>query len=289
MLRPRMLEKAISTLSLLAFAWLATCGLSLEVRAQTTAPSPQAAPSSQTAAPQAADVIVRGIELYKQGDDKGALKVLRRVVKERENEIAAWHYIGLIYSRMGKTDDARKAHEKAAKSGEWLLDRFYTTTPYPDALASIVKYRPLLLLAAESAGKYLELTSNPSRSKAEEWNNRAEMLRDYVEMAEGKSDNAVLTKVYSPKDVEVKARLLTRPEPGYTDAARNNQVTGTVVLRAIFSFDGKVRAIKAIKGLPDGLTYEAIRAARRIKFVPATINGKPVSQYIQIEYNFNIG
>ena len=278
-----MLEKAISTLSLLAFAWLAPCGPSLEARAQA------AAPSSQTAAPQAADVIVRGIELYKQGDDKGALGVLRRVVKERENEIAAWHYIALIYTRMGKTDDARKAHEKAAKSGEWLLDRLYTTTPYPDALASIVKYRPLLLLAAESAAKYLELTSNPSRSKAEEWNNRAEMLRDYVEMAEGKSDNAVLTKVYSPKDVEVKARLLTRPEPGYTDEARNNRVTGTVVLRAIFSFDGKVRAIKAIKGLPDGLTYEAIRAARRIKFVPATINGKPVSQYIQIEYNFNIG
>ncbi len=32
---------------------------------------------------------------------------------------------------------------------------------------------------------------------------------------------------------------------------------------------------------------EAVRAARQIKFVPASIDGKPVSQYFQVEYYFS--
>jgi hypothetical protein len=33
----------------------------------------------------------------------------------------------------------------------------------------------------------------------------------------------------------------------------------------------------------------AVKAARQIKFIPATKDGRPVSQFIQIEYNFRIG
>jgi TonB family protein len=95
-------------------------------------------------------------------------------------------------------------------------------------------------------------------------------------------------RVYTTKDVTSKARILSRPEPQYTEEARRNQVTGTVVLRAIFAANGSVTGIKAIKGLPDGLTEKAIAAARQIKFVPAQKDGRAVSQYIQIEYNFNL-
>ncbi|HKS26370.1 MAG TPA: energy transducer TonB [Pyrinomonadaceae bacterium] len=95
-------------------------------------------------------------------------------------------------------------------------------------------------------------------------------------------------RVYTTKDVTSKARILSRPEPQYTEEARRNQVTGTVVLRAVFSAGGAVTNIKAVKGLPDGLTEKAIAAARQIKFVPAQKDGVNVSQYIQIEYNFNL-
>ena len=95
-------------------------------------------------------------------------------------------------------------------------------------------------------------------------------------------------KVYSSNAVTSKARILSRPEPQYTEEARRNQVTGTVVLRAVFSASGAVTNIKAVKGLPDGLTEKAISAARQIKFVPAQKDGRAVSQYIQIEYNFNL-
>lgn len=95
-------------------------------------------------------------------------------------------------------------------------------------------------------------------------------------------------RVFSGKDVTSKAKVLSKPEPQYTEEARKNQVTGTVVLRAVFTSGGQVTGIRAVSGLPYGLTERAIAAARMIKFVPATKDGRPVSMYIQLEYNFNL-
>ncbi len=95
-------------------------------------------------------------------------------------------------------------------------------------------------------------------------------------------------KVFSGKDVSSKARVLSKPEPQYTEEARKNQITGTVVLRAVFASSGQVSNIRAVSGLPFGLTERAIAAARQIRFTPATKDGHPVSMYIQLEYNFNL-
>jgi outer membrane biosynthesis protein TonB len=43
-----------------------------------------------------------------------------------------------------------------------------------------------------------------------------------------------------------------------------------------------------MQALPYGLTTRAVRAARQIRFTPAEKDGKPVSMYIQLEYNFNL-
>jgi protein TonB len=88
--------------------------------------------------------------------------------------------------------------------------------------------------------------------------------------------------------VEQRVRVLSKPEPNYTDDARKNQITGTVVLRVIFSSLGHVEQIRTVQQLPFGLTERAIAAARQIKFLPATRGGRPVSVYMQLEYNFNL-
>jgi TonB family protein len=95
-------------------------------------------------------------------------------------------------------------------------------------------------------------------------------------------------RIFSGKEVTSKARVLSKPEPQYTEEARKNQVTGTVVLRAVFTSGGQVTNIRAVSGLPYGLTERAIAAARQIKFSPATKDGHAVSMYIQLEYNFNL-
>jgi TonB family protein len=95
-------------------------------------------------------------------------------------------------------------------------------------------------------------------------------------------------RIFSGKDVTSKARVLSKPEPQYTEEARKNQIVGTVVLRAVFSSSGQVTNIRAVSGLPYGLTDRAIAAARQIKFVPATKDGHNVSMWMQLEYNFNL-
>ena len=95
-------------------------------------------------------------------------------------------------------------------------------------------------------------------------------------------------KIFTGKDVTSKARLLSKPEPQYTEDARKNQITGTVVLKVVFASSGQVTNIRTVSGLPYGLTERAIAAARQIKFVPATKDGHQVSMWMQLEYNFNL-
>ena len=95
-------------------------------------------------------------------------------------------------------------------------------------------------------------------------------------------------RVFKTGEVTRRVTILSKPEPSFTEEARKNNVTGEVVLRVIFSSSGQVTNIVPIKRLPDGLTEKAIAAARQIKFVPAEKDGRPVSVYGTIAYNFNI-
>lgn len=89
-------------------------------------------------------------------------------------------------------------------------------------------------------------------------------------------------------EVTRKAQIVSRPEPLYTEEARKNQITGSVSLRLILNANGTVSNIQPLSRLPDGLTEKAIDAARRIRFTPAEKDGRKVSQYATIQYNFNI-
>jgi len=95
-------------------------------------------------------------------------------------------------------------------------------------------------------------------------------------------------RIFKSSEVGSRARVLEKPEPQYTEAARKNQITGTVVLRAVFSSSGAVTNISTIRGLPDGLTERAIAAAKQIRFLPAQKDGHAVSMWMQLEYNFNL-
>ena len=94
--------------------------------------------------------------------------------------------------------------------------------------------------------------------------------------------------VFIGRQVDGKALLIMKPEPAYTDSARNKKITGTVVLKVIFASNGNVENILTTRALPEGLTERAIEAARKIKFIPAMKDGKFVSMWMQLEYNFTL-
>jgi TonB family protein len=104
----------------------------------------------------------------------------------------------------------------------------------------------------------------------------------------GNDPNPDLNRTYSAPEVNERARVLSKPEPQYTEEARRSSITGTVILRVVFSRTGEVTNIRALQSLGGGLTEKAMAAARQIRFVPAKKNGQPVSMYMQLEYNFNL-
>jgi protein TonB len=118
--------------------------------------------------------------------------------------------------------------------------------------------------------------------------NMGERSRELGGDGEGGGRGAGSSGIFRSSQVEQRARLLSKPEPQYTEEARRNQVSGTVVLRAVFSSTGEVVQIRALRTLPFGLTERAIAAARQIEFVPAVKGGQQVSVAMQLEYNFNL-
>ncbi|MCZ2389506.1 MAG: energy transducer TonB [Acidobacteria bacterium] len=83
-------------------------------------------------------------------------------------------------------------------------------------------------------------------------------------------------------------KVTYKPRPSYTDAARQNQVQGKVTLRVTFLASGGIGQISTVKGLPYGLTEQAIAAARAIRFTPAMVNGQARSVTRQVEFSFAI-
>lgn len=83
-------------------------------------------------------------------------------------------------------------------------------------------------------------------------------------------------------------KILSKPKPGYTDAARQNNVTGVVRVRVAFLANGSIGGVSVVSGLPHGLTEKAIAAARQIRFEPPMRNGVPYSVNKVVVFNFNI-
>lgn len=94
--------------------------------------------------------------------------------------------------------------------------------------------------------------------------------------------------VVSAKEADVRATISAKPKPSYTKEARRNGVQGFVTLKVLLSARGKVARVRVVKGLPAGLTENAIRAACKIEFKPAMKNGQAVSQWLTAEYVFRL-
>jgi TonB family protein len=86
--------------------------------------------------------------------------------------------------------------------------------------------------------------------------------------------------------VDTRPVRLSSPAPKYTEAARANNTQGLVILRVRVGVDGIVNAIRVVRGLPDGLTEQAIAVARETKFKPAMKDGNPVEFWLALEINF---
>jgi TonB family protein len=106
---------------------------------------------------------------------------------------------------------------------------------------------------------------------------------DAASTAEAKTEEA-----FSSADVTTKAVITSNPHPRYTEEARWNATSGRVRLRLLLASTGRVSKVTVLRGLPDGLTPNAVAAACKVQFTPASKDGQTVSQYLTLEYGFHL-
>jgi TonB family protein len=79
-----------------------------------------------------------------------------------------------------------------------------------------------------------------------------------------------------------------RPEPEYSEAAKQAKWQGSVVLSVVVDETGKPTNIKVIRPLGLGLDEKAIESVSQWKFKPSTKDGTPVPVQAQIEVAFRL-
>lgn len=132
--------------------------------------------------------------------------------------------------------------------------------------------------------KSLEFTENPDGIVIGE--GAKQIIGDEtVENAKDSSNKSGLNPAAAKTEALM---IITKPIAGYTEAARQNQIKGTVTLKVVFLSNGEIGDISPDVELPDGLTGEAVAAVKKIVFIPEKINGVKVTTTKKIQYSFTI-
>jgi len=83
-------------------------------------------------------------------------------------------------------------------------------------------------------------------------------------------------------------QVVSRVNPSYPRAARDNGIEGVVVIRAIVRKDGRVDEAEILRDLPRELGEAARAAVRQWRFLPATYQGEPIDVYYTVTVRFRL-
>lgn len=98
---------------------------------------------------------------------------------------------------------------------------------------------------------------------------------------------AAQERVYTRDEVGKPAVILSMPDPVYYNSGEKLlSRPGEVKISVVLSASGRVREAQVLEGLSKNQDFAALKAARRITFMPATKDGVPVSQSYVAVYRF---
>lgn len=84
------------------------------------------------------------------------------------------------------------------------------------------------------------------------------------------------------------AEIISKPTPVYTQEARSLRIQGEVLLEVVLEASGGLRVVRVVRGLGHGLDDNAVKAAERIRFKPATRNGQPTDSVVVLHIVFQL-
>jgi TonB family protein len=79
-----------------------------------------------------------------------------------------------------------------------------------------------------------------------------------------------------------------KPQPVYTDDARNMKLEGEVLLEVSFGANGTLHVNRVVRGLGHGLDEAAMAAANKMRFKPALRMGQPVDSTAVVHVTFQL-
>jgi len=79
-----------------------------------------------------------------------------------------------------------------------------------------------------------------------------------------------------------------KPNPVYTDDARNLKLEGEVLLEVSFLANGTLHVNRVVRGLGHGLDEAAVAAANKIRFKPALRSGAPIDSTAIVHVTFQL-
>lgn len=231
-----------------------------------------------------------------RNNSEDARKAARTVLASNPNEAEAYYILGVIDLRNDQYD---AAYEKASQAAKIVPDFAAAHLLKSESLVSSLAIQPgksgktpeeksvLFKNATESLEKYLSLSPDNEETKFQR--QYLESLKFFAEYY-SKPENQIPANPDAdnqPADTgKTRVKFLAKPQAAYTNKAREARVSGTIRLLVGLESNGQVKHILITKRLGYGLDESAVRAAREIKFEPATKDGKPISSVVIIEYSF---
>jgi TonB family protein len=79
-----------------------------------------------------------------------------------------------------------------------------------------------------------------------------------------------------------------KPNPVYTEEARNLRLEGEVLLEVEFAANGQLRVNRIVRGLGHGLDEAAVAAANKMRFKPALRSGQAVDSTAIVHVVFQL-
>ncbi len=90
------------------------------------------------------------------------------------------------------------------------------------------------------------------------------------------------------RPVQIEPRVIRTVVPEYPSLARETGIEGKVWVKIWVDESGRPRKAVVIKGQAEVLNDAAIAAAMKFLFIPAVMNGQPVSVWVAIPFNFTL-
>lgn len=148
-----------------------------------------------------------------------------------------------------------------------------------------VSHRENTKIATKAFVESIKFKKNPDGIEIGEGSQRT--LGDEKAANENASEADTSEKPLAKEENQV-LMIIVKPKPRYTDEARRANIRGTVTLRITFLENGGIGSITPVSELSDGLTEQAIIAAKKMVFLPQKTGNQTQTVVKTVQYSFSI-